>query len=374
MSSLGRPPDPIAVLRAHRSGVNAVAFHGAKLLFSGDTNGELRIWDVSRRRTIASCQAHSPKAGVIGIGTSGLMENKYHRLCSRSQGRDGTVKCWQLGEASLSREPLVTIRTNAYHFCKLSPLRVSTAPVITEVALEESDNVEHNLIARNLSGNTTLGCRTNFASFFVPGKSLVAIAGEDPSIAEIWDVDAGVRVERLHHHHDTKGSGMCMALELFVPPELDGTPNVLVGYEDGSMALWDMRNCRSPRTTARFHTEPVLSLALDDWCRGGMSGAADEKTVFFNIDYKQNAFASILEVNHGRPGIGDVAVRPDCKIAATAGWDNRVRIYDYQRRRALAILKYHSSSVTGVVFSSDNALLASSSQDSCIALWSLYPP
>ncbi|XP_024533391.1 protein DECREASED SIZE EXCLUSION LIMIT 1 [Selaginella moellendorffii] len=352
MSSLGRPPDPIAVLRAHRSGVNAVAFHGAKLLFSGDTNGELRIWDVSRRRTIASCQAHSPKAGVIGIGTSGLMENKV-----LSQGRDGTVKCWQLGEASLSREPLVTIRTNAYHFCKLSPLRVSTAPVITEVALEESDNVEHNLIARNLSG-----------------KSLVAIAGEDPSIAEIWDVDAGVRVERLHHHHDTKGSGMCMALELFVPPELDGTPNVLVGYEDGSMALWDMRNCRSPRTTARFHTEPVLSLALDDWCRGGMSGAADEKTVFFNIDYKQNAFASILEVNHGRPGIGDVAVRPDCKIAATAGWDNRVRIYDYQRRRALAILKYHSSSVTGVVFSSDNALLASSSQDSCIALWSLYPP
>jgi WD40 repeat protein len=54
--------------------------------------------------------------------------------------------------------------------------------------------------------------------------------------------------------------------------------------------------------------------------------------------------------------------------------NNRVRIYDYKRRKPLAILKYHTETVTGVTFREDMKWMATSSRDSTIALWSLYPP
>ncbi|KAH9318500.1 hypothetical protein KI387_020269, partial [Taxus chinensis] len=83
-----------------------------------DAEGELRIWDLARYKTLSSFRIHSPAAGVIGIATSPLFENKII-----SQGRDGTVKCWEFRDGSLSRQPLFTVKTNAYHFCKLGLIK-----------------------------------------------------------------------------------------------------------------------------------------------------------------------------------------------------------------------------------------------------------
>jgi len=63
---------------------------------------------------------------------------------------------------------------------------------------------------------------------------------------------------------------------------------------------------------------------------------------------------------------------PAERIVATAGWDHRIRIFDWKKPQPLAILKYHSAEVFSIDFSQFSNLIASGSKDKRIAMWSIY--
>ena len=73
-------------------------------------------------------------------------------------------------------------------------------------------------------------------------------------------------------------SGMCMAVQLFSAPagvrtyrrmrERAGSPeapalHAAVGYEDGSVAVWDVSQPQAPIMSMQLHTEPVMALAIE---------------------------------------------------------------------------------------------------------------
>lgn len=116
------------------------------------------------------------------------------------------------------------------------------------------------------------------------------------------------------------------------------------GYEDGSVAIWEVGAARGvpPLALRQLCSEPVMALAVDGSGAGGACGSAEEQVVVFKIDHA----ARRLSVRHtielrgkGKAGVGDVAVRPDRRLLATAGWDGRVRLYKYRSGRPLAVLK-----------------------------------
>ncbi|GER55072.1 transducin/WD40 repeat-like superfamily protein [Striga asiatica] len=338
------PPDPVAVLRGHRASVTDVCFHPLRnILFTGSADGELRIWDTLQHRTVSSSWVHSAAHGIISVAAAG--DKKVI-----TQGRDGTIKCWDIGESGLSRNPLTTIKTNSYHFCKLSLLNGPHAKI--QLSSENQRESE-------VSGSED---RTS--------NNYVALAGEDLSVVEIWDVD---NAERLMKLPQIKNSGMCMAVQAFSPLG-NNNANIVSGYEDGSMALWDVRNTGRALTFVKFHTEPIMSLCVDSSCRGGVSGSADDKIVIFTIDPCAGLCLVKKEIVLERPGLAGTSIRADGKIFATAGWDHRLRVYDYRRGNALAVLKYHHRTCNAVSFSDDCKLMASSSEDATVALWEIYPP
>ncbi|KEH36229.1 guanine nucleotide-binding protein beta subunit-like protein [Medicago truncatula] len=305
-------PDPVAVLRGHRASVTDICFHPSKpILFSGSADGELRIWDTFRRQTLSSAWLHSAAHGILALASSSsLGTNKFV-----SQGRDGTVKVWDFDDTGLSRIPSVTIKTNSYHFCKFSLAKnQSTGSKAGEASKDclETEEVHTNQSCSESS----------------EGLSYVALSGENSSEVEIWDLKSAERFARLpssigSNSSSVSSKGMCMALQLCVPSESQGFLNVMAGYEDGTMLWWDVRNPGVPVSSVKFHSEPVLSIGIDGSCKGGISGAADERIVMYSLDHSSGTCVVNKEITLERPGISGTSIRPDGKIAATAGWDHR---------------------------------------------------
>ncbi|KAK6164183.1 hypothetical protein DH2020_001047 [Rehmannia glutinosa] len=361
------PPEDMHILTKHCSALLDLSFHQfISTAFSGQAQAELVRWSECQHYTTQVCWTFHSGAHGIGAYKAGvILKGAYCQVIT--QGRDGTIKYWDIGEAGLSRNPLTTIKTNSYHFCKISLLNKPRAKIqSTEVTKndQKSEVSETEMQSRHLEDNGE-----------VKGPNYVVIAGEDLSVVEIWDVNNSERLMKLPHpDSSTKSRGMCMAVRAFLPSESQGYVNVISGYEDGSMVWWDLRNPGLPVTCVKFHSEPVLSLCVDNSCGGGVSGSADEKIVMFTMDASIGSCLVKKEIILERQGIAGTSIRPDGKIVASAGWDHRVRVYDYRKGNALAILKYHHATCNTVTFSASSKLMASSSEDTTVALWEIYPP
>ncbi|PKA47677.1 Coatomer subunit beta'-2 [Apostasia shenzhenica] len=197
MSDKRPPPDPIAVLRGHRSSVMDACFHPClPLLFTGATDGELRAWDAVQHRTLSSTWAHSGGAGVYCVAMSPSIGNRV--------GRDGTCKCWEVQEAGLSRMPLTTFRTGGYHFCKLSLVKSSSSGE----QLWQSSSSNEKVIPSSIQGEEPKTkfapqesvdgmCKGEFSvqdNLIAHGPGLMALAGEESSQVEIWDLNNAERI------------------------------------------------------------------------------------------------------------------------------------------------------------------------------------
>lgn len=117
--------------------------------------------------------------------------------------------------------------------------------------------------------------------------------------------------------------------------------HLAAGYEDGSLVVWDLAAPRGapPLAQRQLCSEPITALAVDSGGAGGACGSAEAAVVAFRLGHAAGKVSARYEIELRQQGIGDVAVRPDRRLLATAGWDGRVRLYSYKSGRQLAILK-----------------------------------
>lgn len=197
---------------------------------------------------------------------------------------------------------------------------------------------------------------------------MLAVPGRGSDEVQILEMPSKTSVCTLKPEAGAK-PGMPMCLELW---QADSSPRplLLAGYEDGSVALWDISE-RKVCSRIACHTEPIMGLDFDSQKARGISGSAEKALAVWSLDEQQTLqVCRTHELTN--PGIADVKIRPDRKILATAGWDHRIRVFHWRTMKPLAVLAFHSATVHCVAFATDG-LLAAGSRDQRISVWSLYP-
>jgi WD40 repeat protein len=181
-------------------------------------------------------------------------------------------------------------------------------------------------------------------------------------------------VLQLHQQRGQAGAkhGMCMAVQL----AQDSTSvYAWVGYEDGVVALWDIRQPGAPLSELRVHEEPVMALAVDVPHGRALSAAADAHLSVIKYDLAGDA--QLVDAGQlplpTKPGGADLSLRWDGRVVASAGWDCKVRLWSLKKHQLLAVGQYHSNQVTCVEFNEQQQVLASGSQDCNIAVWPAKP-
>ena len=62
-------------------------------------------------------------------------------------------------------------------------------------------------------------------------------------------------------------NGMCMAVAMFRQPGSD-VLYVAVGHEDGTLTVWDAACHQHAIMSARLHSEPIMTVAIDAHGKG----------------------------------------------------------------------------------------------------------
>lgn len=258
-SKLPAAPNPVTVLRGHKEAVNCLSFinklknenENELLLASGSADGQLIIWNIESRKPLISLNAH--KHSIISLN---ILPNNSSSFASSS--RDGTVKIWDTVKLNHNKfdAPITTLNTGAMHFCNSS---------CAKNKLNDNNNSNYDNLIATPSGNE--------------------------SEILLWDI----RISKAVASIPFTGHGMLTSLHVNCSLNVDNnidivnTPqhlnkdnveesnlNLLAGYEDGSMTLFDMKTLKPRHTTLTFHDgNPILAMDISNNGKYIMSGGAD---------------------------------------------------------------------------------------------------
>ncbi|KAG0230729.1 ASTRA complex subunit [Actinomortierella wolfii] len=177
----------------------------------------------------------------------------------------------------------------------------------------------------------------------------------------------------------SKGRGAVMAIRIFLtdssksssllssPIPHGGRLNLLVGYEDGSLSLFQeekvsyasdsQQSTMSLVWTFKGHREPVLSIALSSSREFAISCGSDNNLIRYTLANKTQGAPETLQCSLKSNGIAEVQIRDDDKILALAGWDGKIRIFSCKTLKPLAVLIHHRESLYSIALASVTKVL-----------------
>jgi WD40 repeat protein/serine/threonine protein kinase len=138
---------------------------------------------------------------------------------------------------------------------------------------------------------------------------------------------------------------------------------------DGTVKIWNSTTGKLIRAIPDAHSDSVVSVAFHPDGKHLASRGADLKVKVWDLTATDQAvFTEQCDATRKVGSSYTVAFSPDGRLLAT-GSDGEVRLYDWESRQVLGILRGHEKNAISVAFSRDGRRLASASTGEGVNLW-----
>ncbi|GAA1655676.1 hypothetical protein GCM10009733_061400 [Nonomuraea maheshkhaliensis] len=173
----------------------------------------------------------------------------------------------------------------------------------------------------------------------------------------LWDVASRREIahEKSLHHALISSDGRFVAAQ-----------------RDKSLVFWDLASRRDfgPRITVRDATDVITAMALSPDDRIVATAGFDDRIRFFDVATGKELPGPTFKAHGGL--VNDLAFSPDGQRLAVTAYDNSVRLWDVPRRRPVGIgLITDDGMATALGFSPDSKVLATGLIGGDVQLWDL---
>ena len=324
--------EPIARLRGHSGGVNALAFDEMmRRLATASSDGTARVWDVERVLPARLARPEPPPlypTADVAFVDGGAV---------RAAWADGSLRDWAPGDP----QPRVALGPDgappvAMDFAAGAPVAVGAGGDGSVVTITED-------------GATSAADRLEVPanSVAVSSDGAVAATGGDDGVVTTWDVDEGA-IMAAHRGHAGPVIGVALSA--------DGE-RVASASRDGTVRVWPARG-EGDAVVFEGHEGPVFAVAFSPDGEQVVSGGADRSVRVF--DAATGAERAVLRGHQGI--VVNVNFDRSGTRVLSSGFDN-VRSWSWQDEESLVVFRDTPAGVASAFDANGERIVVSSIQD-----------
>ena len=319
-------------------GILSVTFSpDGKMLAMGDTNGEIRLRQVSDGKQLLICKGHANWVVCLAFSPDGKT------LASSST--DYTLKLWNLDTGQC-------LQTLQEHDNEVWSVAFSPdGQMLVSGSDDRMVKVWNVITGECLKTFQPAGWISSVACH--PNKQTLASGSSDNTI-KLWDINSG------QHWKTFCGHNSAIRSIVFSP---DGQA-LASGSEDHTVKLWSLSTGECLKTF-QGHSNRVFSIAFSPDGQALVSGSHDQTAKLWSIHTGE-----CIKTFQGHSSwIFSVAFSPDGQMLATGSHDQTVRLWSVSTGECLKTFQGYNNQVFSVAFSPNGQMLASGSHDQTVKLW-----